>query len=158
MDLKDLTGLGAAADSLRSVLGMFFPDKTEEEKGKIALALTIVQGQLEANKAEAQNPSTFVAGWRPAVGWVCVAALGMTFIPKALVLTILWTWQACALLHGWNGSAAMPALPPYPDLGVTDLIGLLMSLLGMGAMRSWDKQVGTDTKALAPRDQGGTPN
>lgn len=31
--------------------------------------------QLAVNTAEASNPSLFVSGWRPAVGWVCVLGL-----------------------------------------------------------------------------------
>lgn len=150
--LKDLTGIGAATTAVKDVLGMFFPDKSQEERDRMELALTILRGQLDANKAEAAHPSVLVAGWRPAVGWVCVAALGMSFIPKAFVLTLLWTWQAVVLVNAWNGAAPMPPLPPFPELGLTDLIGLLVSLLGVGVMRSVDKAVGKDTTVFAPRE------
>ena len=35
-------------------------------------AQELAKGQLEVNKVEAASQSMFVAGWRPAVGWVCV--------------------------------------------------------------------------------------
>jgi hypothetical protein len=37
-------------------------------------------------------------------------------------------------------------LPVFPDLGVSDIIGLLMSMLGVAAMRSYDKKNGIDSK------------
>jgi hypothetical protein len=101
-----------------------------------------MQGQLDVNKAEASNPNTFVAGWRPYIGWVAGTALGMVYMPKALVLTGIWTYQAITLVSHWQGIGPLPTLPPYPDLGVTDLIGLLGTLLGMGTLRTIDKIAG----------------
>ena len=141
----DITGIGAIADLATTVVNKFWPDKTEEEKAQLAAQLTVIQGQLDANKAEATNTNWFVSGWRPGVGWVCVAALAMCYIPKALVLTIIWTWQCIVLLSAWHGSGAL-ALPAYPDLGITDLIGLLMSMLGLGGMRMVEKLNGVAAK------------
>lgn len=96
----------------------------------------LMLGQQDINKAEAQSASLFVAGWRPAVGWVCALALGLIYIPRALVMASLWAYQAWVIVAGWNGAGAMPALPPYPDLGVADLIGLLLAMLGMAGLRT----------------------
>ena len=53
-----------AADPLTAGLGLadtiisrLWPDKSEQERQQMAAALTIVQGQLDANKAEAASPS-----------------------------------------------------------------------------------------------------
>ena len=67
----------------------------------------------------------------------------MVYIPKALVLTLIWAYQAIVIVHGWPGTGAPPTLPIYPDLGVTDLLGLMGSLLGLAGMRSFDKMQGT---------------
>lgn len=64
----DATGVGAVADLASAVIGRLWPDKSEAERAQMAAAMTIVQGQLDANRAEAASPSVFVAGWRPAVG------------------------------------------------------------------------------------------
>ena len=155
----DLIGIGAAATAVKSVVSMFFPDKTEEEKARITMMLTAMQGQLDANKEEAKSPSLFVAGWRPGVGWVCVASLAMIYIPKALFLSGMWIYQAYVVVAAWHGVGAAPVLPVYPDLGVADLIGLLGSLLGIGGLRSFDKRNGTDTKVIAPKaERPGTPD
>jgi hypothetical protein len=102
--------------------------------------LAKITGQMDIDKAEALNPSLFVSGWRPFVGWVCGSALACCYIPKALVMTGIWVYQCTIIMGHWNGLGATPILPLYPDLGVTDLIGLLMSLLGMAGLRSLDKK------------------
>lgn len=97
-----------------------------------------VQAQNDAGKVATVSPSFWVSGWRPGVGWVCVVALAMVYIPKAVVLTFIWTYQCVVILNAWQGST-LPALPVYPDLGVTDLVGLLMSMLGIGGLRTLEK-------------------
>ncbi len=132
----DLTGLGQVAASAEGILRMFFPDKSQEERDRIASALALLQSQADINKVEAGNPSPFVAGWRPFVGWVCGASLGLMYIPKAIVMTVIWTKMA------WAAAAAGALLPAYPDLGVGDLLGLLMSLLGLAGLRTFEKKTG----------------
>lgn len=96
------------------------------------------QAHNDPGKEEAASSSFWVSGWRPGVGWVCVAALAMVYIPKAVVLTFIWTYQCVVLLNAWHGGA-LPVLPVYPDLGITDLIGLLMPMLGIGGLRTIEK-------------------
>jgi hypothetical protein len=115
----------------------------------IRIEAGLIAGQQQINQVEAANPSRFVAGWRPAAGWVCAISLAMVYIPKATVMTSIWTYQAIVIVSQWTGQGVPPAIPEFPDLGVTDLIGLLMSMLGLGAMRSWDKGKSVDTKAVS---------
>lgn len=77
----DAFGIGAIADLAKDLVGRFFPDKTEQEKGQMALILATMQnqmamnqGQMDINEVEAANPNFFVSGWRPWVGWVCGSA------------------------------------------------------------------------------------
>lgn len=142
-----LQGVGAIADNLIT---------TEEEKMKLALQekamdVSLLQGQIEVNKEEAKHSSIFVAGWRPAAGWVAAASLGMLYIPKAVVMTSIWAYQAIVIVSQWNGLGVPPAVPEFPDLGVTDLIGLLLAMLGLGTMRSFEKTRGVDTKIIPKR-------
>lgn len=104
--------------------------------------LQMAQGQVDINKIEATSDSFWKSGWRPGVGWVGVVSLGLAYIPKAIMLTIMWVYQAYLILHGWDGTGTVPTLPIYPDLGITDIIGLLGSILGIGVLRSWDKKNG----------------
>ncbi len=80
--------------------------------------------QIAVNQTEATHRTIFVAGWRPAVGWVCVAVLAYNWILRPLFNDML-------TLAGH----------PLPDLDVDllEVIALLGSMLGIGAMRTIDK-------------------
>lgn len=128
------------------------PTKQAEEMRKLSeLAQTgdlarldahvkLMMGQLEINKIEAQNKSLFVSGWRPGVGWVCLS--GLTYP----IVTSLFSWllQVAAFVFG----ADLTDFPLPPSLETGALVSLLLGLLGMGAMRSYDKSVGVETNSL----------
>ena len=119
------------------VLDRVLPDKAAREAATLELAklaqagelaqleaeVKLATGQMEINKIEAANPSVFVSGWRPAVGWVCVLGLVYTFLVQPLL-----SWV--------SGIRAIP-VPPQLDMG--DLVTLLCGLLGMGGLRTYEK-------------------
>lgn len=107
----------------------------EEFRGNLQLALA----QIQTNSEEAKSSSLFVSGWRPFIGWVSGVALALVYIPKALVITSMWTYQAVIILAAWNGNAPTPTFPVFPDVGVADVLGLLGSMLGLGALRTAEK-------------------
>ena len=151
MSLDPLT---AGIDLINTAIGKFFPDADEKQKNALALELAQMQaeaaaqqGQLEIDKAEAASPNLFIAGWRPAAGWVSVVALALVYWPKAIFLTGIWVYQCYTLLH-IASDVTHVVLPLFPDLGVTDLLGLLGSMLGMGTLRLLDKKQGTATTSF----------
>ncbi|RYZ96631.1 MAG: hypothetical protein EOO68_16485 [Moraxellaceae bacterium] len=85
--------------------------------------------QTEVNKVEASSASWFVAGWRPAIGWVGALALLYQFIIYPLLCWIPGI-----------------ATPPVPDNAA--LYPLIMGMLGIGTLRSFDKLKGTDTRSI----------
>ena len=101
--------------------------------------------QAEINLADARSANIFQSSWRPAIGWVGAISLALMYIPKAIVMTYMWSYQAITILNQWDGTGNL-IMPMFPDLGVSDIIGLLMSMLGVAAMRSYDKKNNTDTK------------
>jgi len=111
------------------------------------LQSSLMQGQLKINEEEAKHPSIFVAGWRPAIGWVGVISLFFMYVPKAIVMTLVWCYTVYLTYHP-NIIATVPDLPSFPDMGNSDIIGLLLSILGVGAMRSYDKKNKVDTKDI----------
>jgi hypothetical protein len=127
---------------------------TSEEERRAAdlevrkLDQQLLTGQQEINKVEAAHASVFVAGWRPAVGWVCAGSLALYYIPKALALTSMWVYAAGRVIWAWNGQGDMPALPVYPDFGIADILGLTASLLGTASLRTVEKV--KDVAASAP--------
>lgn len=120
--------LTAGLDLAKTVVNTLFPDKTEAEKQQLAAAVTLVQGQLAVNQAEATNPSIFVAGWRPFIGWVCGAALVYHYIARPMLPWLL-------ALFG------QPVVP-IPPLDMGDLITILLGMLGLGGLRTYEKKQG----------------
>lgn len=121
-----------------------------QQKGGLAELNAHVQllaGQIEINKIEAQHPNIFVSGWRPAIGWVAALALALMYIPKAIVMTVIWTMQCYELIQVTSDISKL-VLPSFPELGAMDIIGLVVSMLGVASMRSIDKFNGVDTKQM----------
>lgn len=146
-----LEGIGSLFTSAReAITGEKIKDPLEIAKIDLQLQELqnkLINGQLLINMEEAKHPSWFVAGWRPAVGWVGVMSLFFMYVPKAIVMTGFWCYQVYLTLTAEAG-VVIPKLPMFPDLGTGDIIGLLLSILGVGAMRSFDKSKGVDTKGV----------
>ena len=85
-------------------------------------AQELAKGQLEVNKTEAAHKSLFVAGWRPAIGWIC----GLALMYSTILSPILSIWFT---------------VPPVDSSLLTTV---LMGMLGLGAMRTVEK-----TKSVA---------
>jgi len=84
--------------------------------------------QLEINKAEAASGSIFKGGWRPAVGWVCAFAFAYHFVIQPVLVFIF----------AYAGVDA-PELPEF-DMGT--LLTVLGGMLGIGGLRTYEKQKG----------------
>ena len=91
-------------------------------------AQELAKGQLEINKAEASHKSIFVAGWRPFIGWTCGVALCWHFVLQPIVI----------FLTAYIG-VTLPELPTF-DMG--SLMTVLMGMLGLGGLRTYEKQKG----------------
>ena len=131
-------GTNAMIDKLigpvTSLLDKFVEDK--DQKAKLAHevatmaqrhAQELAKGQLEVNKAEAQHKSLFVSGWRPAVGWCCVFGMMGNF------MVIPFTNFVLALLK-------IDVVVPLIDTAT--MMPVLMGMLGLGAMRTYEKRTG----------------
>lgn len=145
----NLGDVGSLFTSIReSITGQKIVDPIKAQE--LAFKLTELEqklplAQIELLKVEASHTSKFVAGARPFIIWICGIALGLMTIPKALVLTLLWTYQVyCAI----NGITFIIELPAFPDLGVGDVIALIVPLLGLAGLRTFEKQQGIDTKKV----------
>ncbi len=134
-------------DIAGKIFDRVIPDKVAAQKAKDEFA-AIGQGQdfqlamqqIALNAVEAQSPSLFKSGWRPAVGWIGVTALGLSYVPKALALTAFWCYSAY-LTYASPGTV-VAALPAFPDLGVGDVLALLAAILGVGTLRTVEKVKG----------------
>jgi len=119
-----LDPLTAGIDLARTVVDKIWPDKSEQERAQLAAAMQLVQGQLDINRTEAASSSVFVAGWRPAIGWICSAAFA-------------WNWVGLPVA---NFAAAWLAHPlALAPADMSEMLPVLMGMLGLGALRSFEK-------------------
>ncbi len=112
-----------------------------EQQGRLTeldQEVKLLLGQMDVNKAEAENPNIFVAGWRPAIGWVCAVSLFTYYVPYALLATAIW---------GYSCLEAKTLLP-RPDLSVADLLALTGGMLGISWQRTQEKINNVATKGL----------
>lgn len=94
----------------------------------------LVRGQLEVNRTEAASSSLFVAGWRPAIGWVGATAMGYQFLAYPL---LVWVWSLL------QARGLVPAgLQPPPMLDTDALWVVLSGMLGIAGLRSVEKVKG----------------
>ena len=92
---------------------------------EMAQLQSITSAQSDVDKVEASSSSLFVAGWRPAIGWVCAAAFCFEFIARPMI-----EWGFIVSGH------ALPTHLPRLDDALTQLT---YGMLGMGALRSIEK-------------------
>jgi hypothetical protein len=134
-----LLGIGS------KVIDKIWPDPVQRDAAKLELLKLQQSGelaqltadtnlmieQIKVNQAEAQNPSVFVSGWRPGVGWVCVAACGWNWIGLPVV--------KLALEIAGHQINLAPA-----DL--TEMLPVLLGMLGLGGLRTIEKLQGRAAK------------
>lgn len=137
--------LGPLADLIKSVVNKIWPDPAQQAEAQFKLAQLMQSGELAqlaadtdlakaqigVNATEATSSSLFVSGWRPAIGWLCAAALGYQYIVRPVV--------------SWGVIAAGHPLPPMPGLD-DNLWQLLLGMLGLGGLRTVEKLKGAAGK------------
>lgn len=129
----------AAIPLISSVLDKIFPDKEAAEAAKIKLLelaqtgelaglnayVTLATGQMEVNKTEAASDGMYKGGWRPAIGYICALALFYNYIGYPIALFCVAVYSPGI------------AVPPSPV--DNNMWELLFGMLGLGAMRSWER-------------------
>ena len=129
-----MLNLGSLVGPVSGLLDKFIEDK--DVKNKLAHDLStmaerhaqeLAKGQLEVNKTEAAHKSLFVAGWRPAVGWTCCLGMASNFLVIPITNFVL----------ALTGSAIV-----VPLLDTGEMMPVLMGMLGLGAMRTYEKKQG----------------
>ena len=103
-----------------------------EEKEKLKLQMKEIDAklkekQLDINKAEASHRSVFVSGWRPFLGWVSGLSIGYVYLFQPILDMIL---QMFGVEVDWG----------VLDLG--QLMPLVLGMLGLGGLRSFEKAKG----------------
>lgn len=136
--------VGGIVESVGKIADSLFTSDDERLRAQIELDkigleaaridADLIKGQQEINKIEATHTSVFVAGWRPAIGWVGVSALAYQFILYPL---LVWAW-AWLQARGWIPAGQTP--PPILDIEA--LMVLMTGILGIASARTFEKVKG----------------
>jgi len=114
-----------AATGIANIVDKFVETPDERKAADVLLAKMAQRPgelQVELNKIEAGHRSLFVAGWRPALGWICAAGLGFTFLINPI--------------FQWTTGEVGPTLPH--DI----MLELVIAMLGLAGLRSAEKVMG----------------
>ena len=137
--------VSAVLDVGSKLIDRLWPDPAQRDAAKVKLLelqqsgelarLTaeteLSKAQIAVNQAEAASPRLFVAGWRPWVGWVGGAGLAYAAILEPLARFV-------ATILGYTGA--------FPVIDTTITMQVLFALLGMGALRTREKEKGVAAK------------
>lgn len=127
--------LQALIGPVSGLLDKFIEDK--DQKARLAHDIATMaekhaheaaMAQVEVNKAEAGHRSIFVAGWRPFVGWTCGVALAYHFVLAPIII--------------FGASWAGFAIPDLPVFDMDSLMTVLLGMLGLGGLRTYEKNKG----------------
>jgi hypothetical protein len=117
------------------VIDRLIPDKAAAAAAKLEMEAKIMESiasqniaQMEINKEEAKSSNLFIAGWRPAIGWICGAAFAYHFLLQPFMVFLCATF-------GYRID--------LPTFDMDTLNTVLMGMLGLGGLRSFDKVKGT---------------
>jgi hypothetical protein len=117
------------------LLDKFIEDK--DQKAKLAHEIAtmgekhaqqLAMAQVEVNKAEAASGSIFKGGWRPFVGWTCGIAFAYHFVLQPFLIFIF----------AYIGIET----PDLPEFDIGTLLPVLGGMLGIGGLRTYEKQKG----------------
>jgi len=135
--MNPLDLLGGIAPIVNKVLD-FIPDPNAKQRAELEMQAELMkyaaeqsQQQAEINANEATNPNVLVSGWRPAIGWTCAMAFMFIYVVAPLA-----TWVAAFFGKG----------VPMPQFDTNALMSLTTGMLGLGAMRSFEKSRGVAAK------------
>ena len=126
VDIKDLSGAvgaigGVAKDIRAAITGKTVVDEAAMAQIEVQLAqIESAQATAQANidAVEAANPSVFVSGWRPFIGWTCGLALAYNFL-------------FCPIAKSFGVAVVY--------LDIATLMPLVIGMLGITAARTAEK-------------------
>lgn len=130
--------VGGVVDGIMRGLDGLFTSDEERAAAKLQLAAELQKPhilQAMTNMQEAQHGHWFVAGWRPAIGWVCALGLAYGVIVRDLAVVLV------SIFSDYD-------LSDLPQINLAQIIGLVVTLLGVGTQRTVEKLQGVDTRKV----------
>lgn len=142
----DIAGIGSVLDFGSKIIDKIWPDPAKAAEAKLALftaqqagefkemdqIFELAKGQIGVNTEEAKSTNWFVAAWRPFVGWVCGVGLAYVAIVEPVARFVASVW------FGYVGE--------FPVIDTSLTMQVLLGMLGLGAMRTFEKHGGSENK------------
>ena len=133
--LSKLLG-GGLVDSVGKIVDELHTSEEEKAQAKIKLKEldnALNKAQTDINLADAKSTATGIGGimqrsWRPLIGMSCALAIFWEFVLKQFIVFFLAVFEVETL--------------DLPSLDMSVLMPLVMSLLGMAGLRTYEKQKG----------------
>ena len=131
--LNKLLG-GGLVDSVGKIVDELHTSEEEKAQAKIKLKEldnALNKAQTDINLADAKSTATGLGGllqriWRPLIGFSCALAIFWEFVLKQFIVFFLAVFEV--------------QTAPLPSLDMSVLMPLVMSLLGMATLRTYEKQ------------------
>ena len=108
---------------------------SDEERGKIKIRLQELENeinakQMEINLADAKSTATDISGilqrsWRPLIGFSAAISIFWEFVLKNFIMFFLAVFEV--------------ETQPLPSMDMEQLMPLVMALLGMAGLRTFEK-------------------
>ena len=127
--LANLLG-GDLVKSVGGIIDSLHTSQEEKDNAKIklqALENELKTKQIDVNKVEAVHRSIFVAGWRPFLGWVSGISVAFVYLFQPFIVMVLKIFGSDIEL---------------PTLDLSQLMPLILGMLGLGGLRSFEKARG----------------
>ncbi len=126
--------VSAVLPAVTDIVGRFLPeDKEERAKAERAIKASLTEhlakvdlAQIDVNKLEAKG-NWFQSSWRPLTGWTCAASLAWTYLLQPMASFVL---------------AQTGHLVDLPALDMSQMMPILLGMLGLGGLRSWERTKG----------------
>lgn len=122
-----LDPITAALDIGGKLIERIFPDPAQRDAARLELLRLQQAGelaQIAVNTEEARNPSVWVSGWRPGMGWICVVACA-------------WNWVGLPVARLAGELVGHPIILSPADL--SEMLPVLMGMLGLGTLRTVER-------------------
>ena len=127
---------GGAIKAVGNIVDEIYTSDEEREQAKLAIKKVeaeLKKRQMDINLADAQSKAGGLSGaiqrvWRPLIGFSCALSIFWEYVLKQFLMFALASFKVETL--------------PLPELDMGTLMPLVMALLGMGALRTYEKQKG----------------
>ena len=121
---------GGGIKAIGNIVDEVFTSEDERNQAKISIQkieARLKEKQMDINAVEAGHRSIFIAGWRPALGWISALSVGYVYLFQPFIVM---------------GLKIAGSDVELPTLDLSQLMPLILGMLGLGGLRTIEKAKG----------------